>query len=182
MQRTEFDTILVVERGNLDIRVYYYQGIVRSIEGVIMSKPVPKASVRLSSVKGRICRYLPTHRKTQDLQGALVTLLEAEGIKPAGQPLFPPGVPMHAHLTFHLERPKTEFTAKDRLRGLAVRARPPCFVCKPDLDNLAKFFFDVCNKVVYQDDQQICSALLEKRLDSEGECLGRTCFRLALYP
>ena len=57
----------------------------------------------------------------------------------------------------YLPIPKS-WSERKRMEALAGALRPP----KPDLDNLVKAVLDGCNKIVYEDDQQVYSIWAKK--------------------
>jgi Holliday junction resolvase RusA-like endonuclease len=173
-------SVVLCEGEDVEIRAWFLENKLVSIDGILKGRPIPKASVRWGRARqtNRVIRYMPTFNAAENLHQKLNNVLVFHDVMTIGVPLFSAHTPLHANITFHLQRPKTDFTGHNRLRGLAARARSWWFVGRPDLDNLTKFIFDVFTDVIFHDDKQIVSARLKKKYDNEGECKGRTCFRI----
>lgn len=99
--------------------------------------------------------------KRKDDQKQFVNIIKQQIPKCNNSPLYPAGVPICMLLKFYFKKPK---------RGKF----PICVPVKPDIDNLAKFVLDSCNKVLYNDDSQVVLLLLVKLRDDVGDCNGRT--------
>jgi Holliday junction resolvase RusA-like endonuclease len=67
--------------------------------------------------------------------------------------------PVRAHIVAELE-PPVSWSAPRRAAALAQEIAPSV---KPDLDNLLKNVYDAMNGIVYTDDSQIVSKIVDKR-------------------
>jgi hypothetical protein len=175
--------VVIMEGDGIELRANYEYGLLVSVDGIIYGKPSPKQSLRYKLLKSgmKVNRYVPEIVKIQKLRKALDKLCVDNGCKKPHLPMFGSSDAVHVTMTFHLERTNCDFKNKDnRLLGFCARARSQWFVKKPDIDNLAKFYFDALSEVIYLDDVQIMSAHLTKKLDNEDECFGRTSFRVEL--
>ena len=65
--------------------------------------------------------------------------------------------PVHFEMIAYFPIPKS-WSERKRMQALAGAIRPS----KPDLDNLIKAVLDGCNKIVYEDDQQVYSVWAKK--------------------
>ena len=75
--------------------------------------------------------------------------------------------PLRVELNFFLEIPKS-YSRKKRERclfGLIAHTK------KPDLDNMAKFYLDCMNKIVYRDDSQIYELIVSKHYSDSPKTL-----------
>ena len=60
-------------------------------------------------------------------------------------------------LIFYMPRPKGHYRTGKYSHLLKEKCKDMVYVkCKPDLDNLCKFYMDLMNKGFYVDDSQIC--------------------------
>ena len=80
----------------------------------------------------------------------------------AGQSPVPPGVPIAVHVIAVHQLP----ASKHRKRN--PRPSEPK-TSKPDLDNVLKLILDAATGVVWHDDCQVASALVEKLVGAQGE-------------
>jgi Holliday junction resolvase RusA-like endonuclease len=76
-------------------------------------------------------------------------------LKASGCPIF---VKMHVYVQIPKSASKSKQTSLENV--FHTRARPG------DCDNIFKFYSDVMNTVVYDDDRQICKLNVEKRYSS----------------
>lgn len=65
---------------------------------------------------------------------------------------------IHAEITVYMEIPKS-WSKKEKERARSGEKRP---TKKPDIDNYIKTYFDACNEIVYDDDDQIISVTARK--------------------
>lgn len=80
----------------------------------------------------------------------------------AGRSPLPPGVPVAVHVIAVHQLPASKHRKRD------PRPSEPK-VSKPDLDNVLKLILDAATGVVWHDDCQVASALIEKRVGAQGE-------------
>lgn len=72
---------------------------------------------------------------------------------------YPSNIPIEIEFTFYMTPKKGE----EMLPEWGIREN----ISKKDIDNLAKFYLDVMNKIVYEDDKQINCLISNKYYDSE---------------
>lgn len=75
---------------------------------------------------------------------------------------------LRANLVFVFERPKGHFGSGRNANSLKPSAPLYC-TCPKDFDNLAKFYCDAMNCIIYHDDRQIVASAQEKRFAEPGE-------------
>lgn len=115
----------------------------------VLGKPQPKSRPRFTK-SGRA--YTPTKTKNYETligQCAWVTMWDCK--------LRPTKSPVHLEMIAYLPIPQS-WSERKRVQALAGAIRPP----KPDLDNIIKAVLDGCNKIVYEDDQQVYSIWARK--------------------
>lgn len=119
----------------------------RSITITVPGPPRPKMRHRL----GRYGVYDPAENKRAQ---RLIGLIAAEKLSYAKVKTIFTG-PLYAALTFYLPKPKSK---------IRKNSTPfPYPDGKPDIDNLEKLVYDALNGIIYVDDGQIVTALLNKR-------------------
>jgi Holliday junction resolvase RusA-like endonuclease len=91
-------------------------------------------------------------------------------------PLFPAEAFLAVTLILRLKRPLHHFRSSKRETCTLKASAPSSLtsVTRTDADNLAKFVLDACNGLLYDDDRQIQSLHVIKKLDNEEDCLGAT--------
>ena len=117
---------------------------------VLEENPIPKARHRSHIVCGHVVTYDP--QKSEKMQAKFNI---ANQMRNAGFELIQDG-PLDVSIDNFVKIPNSwSQKKKDALEG------SPC-ISKPDLDNYAKFYFDVLNGIAYHDDRQITKCRLEK--------------------
>lgn len=69
---------------------------------------------------------------------------------------------------FYMPRPKNHF-GTGRNDGKLKPSAPKYHTKKPDIDNLIKFYYDIMNVLVWEDDAQVVSESSEKKYCRPGE-------------
>ena len=70
--------------------------------------------------------------------------------------------PLVITIEFYLKRPKSHYGTGKNSDSIK-RSAPEYHVCKPDIDNLAKFYLDCMTGIVFHDDSQIVELNLKKQ-------------------
>lgn len=107
------------------------------------------------------------------LQPAPTSTPQAPRLSP---PLFSADKTLAVTLILSLRRPLSHFRSSKRETRTLKASAPNALTCttRTDADNLAKFVLDACNGLLYEDDRQIQSLHVIKKLDDEDQCLGST--------
>jgi len=69
---------------------------------------------------------------------------------------------------FYMPRPKGHY-GTGRNSGKLKPSAPEHHIKKPDVDNIVKFYFDILNDLVWNDDSQVISEFSEKKYCNPGE-------------
>lgn len=78
-------------------------------------------------------------------------------------------IPLSISLTFFMPIPKSLSSLKKRQMANGVIAH----IKRPDIDNLQKFVLDCLNKIVFEDDSQVCEIFAKKIYSSQPGTLIR---------
>lgn len=121
------------------------------VEGV----PVPKARPRVTKT-GRT--YTPEKSAAYErlVRHIALSSMQKSGLSLAETSVF---VEVVAYMPIPASWPR-----KKRIGALLGGIRP---IVRPDLDNIVKSVLDACNGVVYGDDSQVCTMVLQKRYETE---------------
>lgn len=76
-------------------------------------------------------------------------------------PKIPSEDALNVAMTFFFKRPKSHY-GTGRNSGKLKQSAPKWHTKAKDLDNIAKFYMDAMNKIIYKDDGQIVTLSLEK--------------------
>lgn len=117
---------------------------------ILPGNPIPAARPRLSA--GHV--YSP-HSLEKTKRSLLLAHLHGN------KPLF--STPLHVELVFYVQVPDKMSNKKKEL----YLSRPYHNI-RQDIDNLAKFFLDVANKVLWEDDALVVSLVCKKMHAREG--------------
>ena len=97
--------------------------------------------------------------------------------------MFPKNIPLKVEIWCFLERPidhfRNKIRAPDRLKTNLVGKLATVVSMKPDNDNLAKFFLDGMEGIIYSNDYQVVDLRVVKARDNEGTCEGRIAIRVS---
>src|SRR6185312_4652980 len=116
---------------------------------VIIGDPIPKARHR-TYVRGKFIKtYDIQHEKKNKTAWDFKTQMLNQELKPF------PGY-LNVRMDFYFKTPESISTPK---RNILFWMEFP-LIC--DLDNLAKFYLDCCNNIVFNDDRQITSLTCRK--------------------
>ena len=63
---------------------------------------------------------------------------------------------VYMFITFYMKRPKSHYRT-GKFSHMLKSDEEINHTKKPDIDNLCKYLFDCCSKVLFKDDSQICS-------------------------
>lgn len=74
--------------------------------------------------------------------------------------IIPSGIPVRCNMTFFFQLPKSILQSKKKL-VMYAEDDIPC-LNKKDIDNCHKFFMDSMNEIIWHDDNQVYSSLIEK--------------------
>eukprot|EP00977_Amphora_coffeiformis_P025577 scaffold20544_cov158-Amphora_coffeaeformis.AAC.4 len=91
-------------------------------------------------------------------------------------PLFSSEQALAVTIILCLRRPLSHFRSSKR-ENCILKANAPnalTSTTRTDADNLAKFVLDACNGLLYEDDRQIQSLHVIKKLDNQDQCIGST--------
>ena len=126
---------------------------------IIVIEGTPIAKMRVGQ-SGRI-RFNPQKAIEQKMKGVIKSQM-------AGKGLFTGPVKVHIMALF--PRPKKHLgTGKNR--GMIKNRAPRFYTIKPDCDNLAKFYCDVMNGIVYEDDKQVVSLSVMKEYGHDARTI-----------
>ncbi len=114
---------------------------------------VPVAKKRHRTSKGR--RYDPQHSEKMKLKWIFAAQFREQGF------LKPLEGPIEACVEIYCPVPKS-WSKKRREKALFTYVET-----RPDTDNYLKFYFDVLNKIAYNDDSQIASVSSDKRYNNK---------------
>ena len=113
----------------------------------IPGDPVPQPRPRIT-VRGKHGKaYVPRDHAIHEWRAKVREWMEQS--VPPGQAFPVSGVGLHVMMAFHLRKPKSN------------RKRLP--ISRPDLDNLAKAVLDAGNGVIWSDDSQVTTVVMNKR-------------------
>ena len=120
------------------------------IKLVLNEEPTPKARHRGYVSGGRIIVYDPQKKECNASKRSCLSQMASGGLSPIKDG------PIFIEITNYVKIPESWTQKKrDSFEGR------PC-ICRPDLDNYEKFYFDVLNGIAYTDDRQITKSLSEK--------------------
>lgn len=134
---------VVVPQGNASTRLLNGSGVIRA---TIPMVPQGKARARVTGAGGYVHAYTPASTKQAERVVREAVWEQSGGYK------FPAGIPLQIVATFYRPRPKSK------------KSRYP--VTKPDIDNYFKLVLDALNGTSYEDDNQVTTATIRKRYDS----------------
>lgn len=119
-------------------------------------EPVPKAAARTTFGDGKVHSFNPdkTTRAMAFIKAEAISWANNHGV--TSFPIYEARLPLLATASFLRSRPKS----------LPKRVTHPAVA--PDLDNYAKCLFDALKGVIFDDDGQIVSMLLEKEFAAPG--------------
>lgn len=119
------------------------------IEFIIPGPPIPKKRPRVT----RYVTYDPQSKEKQKIQTYLMAQMRLKRVlKPLEGPII-----VETH--FHMPIPKS--WPKKRVKTLQEKITP--HTSRPDIDNLAKFYFDALNGIAFKDDNLIAKHVAWKR-------------------
>lgn len=129
----------------------------------IDEQPVPKGRARIAP--GGKFAYTP--KKTRVTEAVIrVTAREKWN-----RPPIPKGTAISLICMFGYVRPKAHYIGGSPEKGLNLTGKKPApkhHTQKPDMDNLVKLLKDALNKIVWDDDAQVCSTFARKVWLEEG--------------
>lgn len=125
----------------------------------IDSDPVPQQRPRFFNRKGKSLCYDPQAKKKEEYRWQIRSQFRDEAIK----------CPVSVLLTFYMPIPKSTSSVKKIQMKNGVIAHTK----KPDLDNMQKFILDCLNKIVFEDDSQVCEIFAKKIYSSRTGTLVR---------
>jgi len=128
---------------------------------VIEGPPIPAARPRVCRIGGTSVAYDPQKRQKQDIQKEILHQLSS---MPQFRSEKAQADAFDVKMSFHLPISKSATKAQknEKLWGIAETQRPDC-------SNLAKFYEDCMNGIVYKDDSMIESLSVSKKF-SETPC------------
>ena len=117
---------------------------------------IPKSQMRHRHCKvGQFIRvYDPSSKDKAEVKNYVVEQLESELLK--NSPIFSLESILYVDITFYMPIQKSVSKSK---RMVLLNTD---HICKPDLDNLAKFYLDMMSGIVFHDDNHIASLNLKK--------------------
>lgn len=122
---------------------------------VIPMAPVAKARPRVVRLKNGASQTW-TPDKTVEAEERVRWHLREQGACPCL-----PGAAVRVSIDFYVPRPKTKMNC----------VKHPHPICKPDKDNLEKLVVDACIGILWQDDAQICSSVVNKIYTTGEPCI-----------
>lgn len=137
---------------------------------VLKEDPIPKARPRYFLAQGKINLYDPRKQDKERVQEKLLLMLKqaisSENIRIAQEAakLVQCDV-FHVRLIFCLPMPKNW---TDGRKNAVLWGLEECS-CKPDIDNLEKFYLDCFSGIFFSDDRQVCSMTSKKKFSQKGE-------------
>jgi len=130
----------------------------------IAGEPIPKARARAKRFKGKIMHY---DEQQQQKNYISALLLQRICEHPKKRNLFDSARILHVDMEFHLSYPKSF----NKRRIIQYNEGSYLFASKPDIDNLAKFYLDCCNKIVFDDDNKVVSLNLKKMYSEKAKTI-----------
>jgi len=113
------------------------------MEIILPGKPIPQPRPRFFTRGSKKCFYDPAKKSKRSDKKKVYYQAAEQGCTS----------PMAGSLSVQI---LFEFKASKKLD--IAKHRPK----KPDIDNLAKYYLDVMNKIIYNDDSQVCCILCQK--------------------
>jgi Holliday junction resolvase RusA-like endonuclease len=120
------------------------------IKIIIPGEPIAKARARHANRGGFVQTYDPQRVEKESLRLYL---------KAKGAIMYEAGVPLRCDLTFSMPIPSSMSKKRQREAASGLHHH----VKKPDIDNLVKFYLDVANGILFDDDKQIVELVATKR-------------------
>ena len=122
--------------------------MMKPIRAFVRGNPIAQPRPRIT-VRGRHgVAYVPRGHAIHEWRAAIREEME-RCVSESGQAFPIRGVSLHVMMAFHLRKPKSN------------RKRLP--ISRPDLDNLAKAVLDAGNGVIWSDDSQVTTVVMNKR-------------------
>lgn len=84
-------------------------------------------------------------------------------IKSQTDEILPPTGPINIKMTFFMGIPRS----LSKKKKLELQGQP--HIKRPDIDNLVKFYLDVCNNAAYKDDAQVYKIIATKIYDENPQ-------------
>lgn len=128
---------------------------------VIRGNPLPKKRHRSFFRGNRICTYDPQVESKKIVEKAMYhySSLQIDDIIDEKASNLPVIEHYHVIITFYMQIPESFSKAKKSLSAWNLELHGS----KPDLDNLAKFYLDAGNGILWEDDRKISKLILEKK-------------------
>lgn len=118
----------------------------------ILGNPIPQQRTRSKILRGK---SFAIHYDPQVKEKENVRFILKRNVKPSD---FDFNEPLEVEMTFHMSFPKK--LNRDQIN--AFKWGIENYSLKPDLDNLAKFYLDCMNEIIYNDDCQVKKLVLNK--------------------
>jgi Holliday junction resolvase RusA-like endonuclease len=139
----------------------------RELRFTVIGLPAPKGSTRsfvITPKGGGKPRAVTTgdNPKTKGWQHLIASCASMELLRPENAEFFLREGAVECEATFYLPRPKTLLTKRTAGQNVPHTKRP-------DIDKLARSFFDSLSRVVWSDDAQVTSLIAKKRYCAAGE-------------
>ena len=130
----------------------------------IMGEPIPKLRARATKLKGKIRHY-----DSQDKQKNFIKLILLQEIMkvPEKREYFYSAASFDVSMTFDMDYP----ISWSNLRKSRYLNGEHESMGKPDIDNLAKFYLDCCNGIIFKDDAKVVSLNLKKRYTTKSRTI-----------
>lgn len=127
----------------------------------ILGNPIAKARARHRRIGNKIITYDIQQQQKETVR----TILAQKMIKE--NTYFDADELLHVDMSFVLSYPKS--LSKRKIK--AYNDGSYKHASKPDIDNLAKFYLDCCNKIVYPDDCKVVSLNLTKLYSDDAKTI-----------
>lgn len=114
----------------------------------IIGKPVPQKRPRFSRRGNKVCTYDDQATIKEQWQWQIKSQFKEKILN----------IPLSLDIIYFMTIPESVSNIKKRQMAHGVLSHQK----KPDLDNLIKFTLDCLNKIVFQDDSQICEIRAKK--------------------
>jgi Holliday junction resolvase RusA-like endonuclease len=122
----------------------------------IAGDPIPKLRARAFKSKGTIKHYDSQEKEKNFIKMLLLTeIMKTPDIREE----FKSASTFDVNITFDISYPN-DWSQSKICRYLNGNVES---MGKPDIDNLAKFYLDCCNKIIFTDDAKVVSLNLKKR-------------------
>lgn len=126
---------------------------------IIPGKPIPKKRPRYSSRGGKVQLWNPQHKIAAEIKKRfLLEVLDDNNLNEISKNKFYKNNKYIVFIEFYFKPPKM---SKKKLSEFVISSH----AIKPDIDNLAKFYLDCANGILWDDDCSVVSLHCEKMWD-----------------